>query len=448
MQDGTVKLADFGSAVCLPTLDRDHATHLLPSTSLPHPSPSQLRCGTAAYACPELVRASAVRHALGSHGSDQRGAAELAPDRSHPGHRHLDDDTGFAGHSHDVHRLNDGDGASDDSDKDSDSDTESGSVSSIADGVLSTLSDSSPCSSESTSPTTAATDTGAAGNGDSLAEELDSESTLSPSCKPPTLTQDDDSRRPRAMSTVPNELEVEHPACGDSESAESEEAGDILASDSATGSDSHPPGPAFTSTSTGTAIATANASCSNLKNVPVNRRRPASHLRVAVSSCLPTASPILSLEQLSATRAQAEAADVWALGVTLFACRFGHFPWDIASERLDTGYTSWCTSVSWPIVHDARRRVRIGFPGPACATSTSSSATQSDLESRLLAAKRHLGCTLMMLVGYTAGSHCDVSAALVDLLVGMLDPEPSTRLTMAEVESHSWFRSGRDNLPV
>ena len=109
-------------------------------------------------------------------------------------------------------------------------------------------------------------------------------------------------------------------------------------------------------------------------------------------------------------------ADVWSLGVSMVVCTTGFFPWE--SARLsDERYTVW--SSSWSAWDKA---VVSGRKTPADAAASLG---------RLL-------CDLSL--GSSRGSDSGMCEAMLSLVVGMLTPDASRRLSMAEVLDHAWMQ--------
>ena len=136
----------------------------------------------------------------------------------------------------------------------------------------------------------------------------------------------------------------------------------------------------------------------------------------------------------------AASADIWALGVTLFATVVGHFPWDVADRAVDRSYATWADCDSFNIAR-AERRAEDAASSRASSSPASCSSMASALSESSAAdlddAVRDLATKLL------AGCDRSISAALFDLLLGMLDPDPATRATMEEVAVHRWFDSDR-----
>lgn len=111
----------------------------------------------------------------------------------------------------------------------------------------------------------------------------------------------------------------------------------------------------------------------------------------------------------------ANKADVWALGISIVACVLGFFPWDAAVPSDDV-FVAWC---------DAWTRVRAVDKADDNDRRTCGSVSE--------AASHALGRLLL--------SCCErpVSVELRQLLVAMLDPVASSRISMAEVHQHQWL---------
>ena len=110
-----------------------------------------------------------------------------------------------------------------------------------------------------------------------------------------------------------------------------------------------------------------------------------------------------------------DVADVWSLGITLLGCRVGVHPWD-AARPTDPRYQVWAnTWASLACGHGGGR----------------------DISTRTAVA---LGRALVAWCGVAVGEvERGWSLDLLDLVARMLDPEPATRLGMAEVVAHRWM---------
>jgi serine/threonine protein kinase len=114
----------------------------------------------------------------------------------------------------------------------------------------------------------------------------------------------------------------------------------------------------------------------------------------------------------------AASADVWALAVSMFAVMMGSYPWERAVPD-DSVYMAWV---------DAWNRVDVVDASGAKDRASLSEAAITELSAQLL-----------------SGHARTVSAPLLSLLVGMLDPCRETRFGLDDVVKHPWLqmRSGR-----
>ena len=136
-------------------------------------------------------------------------------------------------------------------------------------------------------------------------------------------------------------------------------------------------------------------------------------------------------------------ADVWCLAVTIVASVMGTFPWDSATPS-SAPYAAW--SEAWATV----RRARCATPSSPCppsraispevdgcddhATAMSATLVPGPAPAPLTAEDiSYLGTVL------TTGGSQPLSAACIDLVVRMLDPDPDTRVGLAEVAQHPWL---------
>ena len=164
--------------------------------------------------------------------------------------------------------------------------------------------------------------------------------------------------------------------------------------------------------------------------------------------------------------AVASAADVFALGVTLFASVAGVFPWDVADPAVDSEYARWHNHGAWSVIREQRCRARhdvaeaaaigeqaarrpsssgsdLGVDGasPKAGTGgTSSSSVDSAVSLQADVARGELA-EMLFAAGGGLGTKASRPGSLADLVIGMLDPEPSTRLTLDEVAHHPWLSS-------
>ena len=164
--------------------------------------------------------------------------------------------------------------------------------------------------------------------------------------------------------------------------------------------------------------------------------------------------------------AVASAADVFALGVTLFASVAGVFPWDVADPAVDSEYARWHNHGAWSVIREQRCRARhdvaeaaaigeqaarrpsssgsdLGVDGasPKAGTGgTSSSSADSAVSLQADVARGELA-EMLFAAGGGLGTKASRPGSLADLVIGMLDPEPSTRLTLDEVAHHAWLSS-------
>ena len=189
-----------------------------------------------------------------------------------------------------------------------------------------------------------------------------------------------------------------------------------------------------------------------------------------MAPCSPSRSPSATPLQLephvsasaSAAAVAAAAADVWALGITVFASVMGVFPWDVADAEQDASFASWQGCDAWSTARHGRRR-----PSSSCcsASGTDSDSVVSDRAAQVAAARGVLAARLFAGVELpVCASDREASASsgvsvqvydsagplgtarvpawlwsLADLLIGMLDPDMQSRLTMEEVWRHDWM---------
>jgi serine/threonine protein kinase len=151
------------------------------------------------------------------------------------------------------------------------------------------------------------------------------------------------------------------------------------------------------------------------------------------------------------TPVDAAKADVWALGVTMATCLFGFFPW-AAAHSSDPAFALWCTGWSKALTAGALAAAPPGPAGepipaisqlrlPADGVSDHRGAVDCTMQSP---ESEHAAAALgHLLLRCCAWKRKPVPCTLLDLLVRMLDPRPTTRLTMAQVAAHEWFVCGK-----
>ena len=122
----------------------------------------------------------------------------------------------------------------------------------------------------------------------------------------------------------------------------------------------------------------------------------------------------------AASSIAADKADVWALGVTMFATIIGFFPW-LAARHSDAVYAAW--SAAWPAA-------------PQCVVASGSGGAAAGADARDGGSGMPFREAAQLM---RAGCGRVATEALLDLLVRMLDPNPVTRIPMTDVAVHPWF---------
>ena len=121
------------------------------------------------------------------------------------------------------------------------------------------------------------------------------------------------------------------------------------------------------------------------------------------------------------------AADIWSLGVCLFAMTCGFFPVEEATPK------------DWRFVKLAQAQFPERFAGSSCGAEAAAVAAAA-------AAAGPVSTTRLIFSFY--GRTCPLSAELVALLDGLLCLDPRARLTLDQVVDSAWVRMGAPAPPA